>query len=516
MRTKLFFLIPHLLFCFQLESGRIDLFKRVRKDITNRVFLLIFIMISCVGEMHAQTDSAEISINKIPIKYLNEINSKADKYSNRVIGKTKRTLLKLAKFESKIKALLEKTDPSLAERLFGNGKMTFGLMLQKFTTGEKTLDNYTSKYNSYTDKLTTGFKYLETKVDSIGLKFKAPLAKAKKAIELVDSTEFKSEMISSLIKERKKELKDAALKYLGKNKYLRRINKESYYYIETLKNYKELFNDQKKAEETALNILNKIPAFNKFMRENGALASLFGRDANGFTTTSLAGLQTRADVSSLIQNRISSAGPNAAQIVQQQMQQAQAELQKFKNKFLQSGGNNNQDMPDFKPNGQKTKTFKQRLERGFNLSVGRSGTNTTSIIDMGISIGYKLNDKSTTGIGISYKMGYGSIQKLSISHEGIGLRSYFDWKAAKDKSKILKNFYLSGGYEFNHITSFKNIRSVISDRQWQQSCLIGIAKKVKIKTKFFKETNIRLLYDFLSNRNIPVTKPWQFRVGYIL
>jgi hypothetical protein len=41
---------------------------------------------------------------------------------------------------------------------------------------------------------------------------------------------------------------------LGRTKYLSKIDKDAYYYFETLKNYKELFQDKKKAEQTALNI----------------------------------------------------------------------------------------------------------------------------------------------------------------------------------------------------------------------------------------------------------------------
>jgi hypothetical protein len=85
-----------------------------------------------------------------------------------------------------------------------------------------------------------------------------------------------SEATEKFIKERKKQLFDASLQYIGKSKYLQKINKESYYYVETLKNYKELFNDPQKAEQTAKDILNKIPTFQKFMQQNSMLASMFG------------------------------------------------------------------------------------------------------------------------------------------------------------------------------------------------------------------------------------------------
>jgi hypothetical protein len=71
-----------------------------------------------------------------------------------------------------------------------------------------------------------------------------------------------------------------------------------------------------------------------------------------------------------------------------------------------------------------------------NFQIGKSGTGRAAIADMGLSLGYKLNDKSIIGVGASYKMGYGSIQKIRITHEGVGLRSFIDWK-------LKKNFFSS-------------------------------------------------------------------------
>jgi Skp family chaperone for outer membrane proteins len=475
------------------------------------VFILLFSGIVAFGQ---SKDSTATSVTEVPVKYLTQVSAKADKYSNRITSKTEKTLTKLSKWEQKIHTLLQKADPATAERLFGAGKPTFTSMLQKLREGKAVADGYKAQYDSYTDKLTTGIKYLETKKDSLDNKFIKPIGDAKQKMQQLDKDVAESEAVQKMIKERRKELADAALKTLGKSKYLSKINKEAYYYTETLRNYKELFNDPKKAEETALTILNKIPAFGKFMRENGALASLFG-SPSGSNAPSLAGLQTRANVNSLIQDRIAAGGPNARAAVAQNMQAAQAELQQLKDKVLKAGGgSSNAEMPDFKPNTQKTKTFKQRLERGMNFQIGKSGTGRSAIADMGLSLGYKLNDKSIIGVGASYKMGYGSIQKIRITHEGVGLRSFVDWKLPSPKGGAGGGFFISGGYELNHVSSFTSIRDLQATNLWQQSGLIGISKKLKVKTKLFKETKFQLMYDMLCRQHIPVTQPFVFRVGY--
>jgi hypothetical protein len=46
----------------------------------------------------------------------------------------------------------------------------------KSREGKAVADGYKAQYDSYTDKLTTGIKYLETKKDSLDSKFIKPMA----------------------------------------------------------------------------------------------------------------------------------------------------------------------------------------------------------------------------------------------------------------------------------------------------------------------------------------------------
>src|SRR5882757_5424854 len=257
----------------------------------------------------AQVDSIIPSVQQISSKYLNQVDNKIDKYSSRLTSKTEKTLTKLSRYEEKIHNLLNKVSPETAAKLFAPGQPTFATLLQKLKQGEAIEQGYKGQYDSYTDKLSTGIKYIATqkeKLDSGYIKkAKAAIAKTKE----LDTDIANSEATEKFIKERKKQLFDASLKYIGNSKYLQKINKESYYYVETLKNYKEIFSDPDKAENTAKTILGKIPAFKKFMQQNGALSSLFGGSSDNTSGASLAGLQTRENVNGLIQGQIASGGP---------------------------------------------------------------------------------------------------------------------------------------------------------------------------------------------------------------
>lgn len=476
----------------------------------NLARLIITTLIICTSQYcAAQTDSifqALENLQKVPVKYLSAVENKIDKYSNRITGKTEKTLAKLSKWENKIKGILDQVSPETSQKLFGNNATTFGSLLKKLQEGKAIAEGYKTKYNEYRDKLTTSVKYLEEQKEKLDKKYLEPIKSTQKKLDELEQDVNNTEAVEAFIKERKKQLVNEAVKYIGKSKYLSKIDKESYYYIETLRNYKELFTDKKKAEELAVKLLNKIPAYTKFMQDNSMLASLFGSPNSPPSLASLQGLQTRASVNSLIQNQLANGGPNARELFSQNMQQAQAALSTLKDKVAKSG-NNSGEMPDFKPNEQKSKTFFQRLEYGSNFQFAKNNSLVPSTADIALSIGYKLNDKSLIGIGASYKMGFGSIQRISISHQGIGLRSFIDWK-------LKKQFFITGGYEMNYNAAFRNIQELQTCGAWQSSGLIGISKKINIKTKWTKSTKLQLLYDMLANTHVPVSQPVVFRVGY--
>ncbi len=476
----------------------------------SRPRLIILLLILCNSTIcEAQLDSTLESLQKIPAKYLSSIDNKIDKYSNRITGKTEKTLAKLSRWENKIKSLLEQVSPETAQKLFGNSQLMFSSALQKLKEGKAVIEGYKTKYNEYRDKLTTSIKYLDEQKDKLNKNLINPINAAKRKLTELEQNISNTEAVEKFIKERKKQLLNEAVKYIGKSIYLTKIDKEAYYYVETLRNYKELFSDKKKAEEVALKILNKIPAFKKFIEQNSMLASLFRvPGSGGYSPQDLAGLQTRESINALIQNRIASGGPNAQATFSQNMQRAQVELTQLKNRISKAGGSSSDaNIPDFKPNSQKSKIFRQRLEYGSNLQFARNNSFVPTTADIALSIGYKLNDKSIIGIGASYKIGLGSLQRFSITHQGIGIRSFIDWK-------LKKQFFISGGFEMNYNAQFKNISQLYNYTEWQQSGLVGITRKMNIKTKFFKVTSLQLLYDILYKQHNPVSQPVLFRTGY--
>lgn len=466
--------------------------------------LIISILLSAFLNGTAQ-DSLAVPDRNLSVKYLQAISAESKSIKQKLDKKSQKLLKRLQKQEAKMQAKLAKVDSSAAKRIFENGKEKYDQLESKISNA----GNYIPKL----DSLATSLKFLQGNPQFLS-QAKDVKEKLKDAMAKMDGLKqqlAKAENIKQFIKERKQYLREQLSKF-GFAKELQKLNKEVYYYAKQVNEYKEILKDSRKAEKKALELLSKTKLFKDFMRKNSQLASLFRlpNPDDPLNVASVAGLQTRSQVNNLIQAQIAAGGPAARQQFSQNLQAAQAQLQELKNKILKAGGNSSDDiMPDgFKPNNEKTKSFWNRLEYGTNFQSQKANSFFPVTSDIGLSVGYKLNQKSIIGIGASYKVGWGSsFRNIRITQQGVGLRSFIDWK-------IKGSFWISGGFEMNYKTMFNNISQLQDLNAWQQSGLLGISKTVSIKSKFFKKTKVQLLWDMLSYQQVPRTQPVVFRVGY--
>jgi hypothetical protein len=463
-------------------------------------------------------DSSLQNLKNLPAKYFDQEDAKMDKYTTNVNTATVKVLQKLSRLENKVKPILEETNPAAADRLFGNGQMTFGTLLQKIQNGDSITMNYRTQYNAYNDSLTTKLKYIEQQKSSLNASLVQPAIDANKKADELDKADDNSAAVQQFIKDRKAQLIQGSFQYIGNCKYLNSMDQESWYYVQTIKNYKETLSDPNKSEQTAMGLLNKIPAFQKYMNQNSQLCSLFGLSAGGDGSdtdstgqdSGIAGLQTRAAVQNLLQTKMpAGSAPNAgAQSITGSAQQAQQQLSQLKDNANSSGSGGNSDVPNFKPNTQKTKTFLKRIEYGANIQFERNNSLLPAVADIAFTVGYKLNDNNTIGVGVSYNIGLGSISDINITQQGLGLRSFID-------CKLKKQIYATGGFEMNYSTQFQSIYQLKNTPSaWQQSGLIGLKKKMNIQTSFFKSTDVEILYDMLYRQHVPISQPFLFRAGY--
>lgn len=493
------------------------------------ICFLVCYIIAIKGYVQVQAtvipkDSMLILSPKQIERYTSSIDKKAASISKQVEKANTKALKDLQQQEQKLQKKLAKVDSNLAKQLFEPAKQQFANLNSKVTKQKGKLDKLqnmaggSKEYLPLLDTFSTSLKFLDGKLGSMG-NLKDQTTKALGSVKGLEAQLKNAADIKAYIKQRKEAIK-AAFAQNGMAKDLQALNKQAYYYGQQINEYKQLLKDPKKLEERAIAELTKSALFKDFMQRNSQLASLFRVPDNYGTPQALAGLQTRASVNQLLQTRlgnISTSTPNSAtggganpqQYLQQQVQNAQSELNKLKDQINKAGGSSSDmDMPDFKPNTQKTKRFLDRLEYGLDMQTAKQNSLFPVTSDIGLTVGYKLNDKSIIGVGVSYKMGWGSgFNNIKITSEGIGLRSYVDMK-------LKGNLLISGGYEQNYMQRFGSIGDLYNLPQtaWRQSALLGLTKKIPITKK--KSTKIQVLYDFLNQQNHVPSPPILFRVGW--
>lgn len=443
---------------------------------------------------------------RVTEKYISSISEKSDKISSALDKQTKKYLNRLQKEEVRINRKLSKIDSIAAKNIFTDSKKKYEDIKKDLENKSANLLKSSGHYFPFLDSATTSLKFLETNSPAFG-KVSGNVTQVKAALGKVHDLEdeFKqAENVQEFIRQRKEYLKEQLANY-NFGSFLKNYNQQAYYYAQQVNEYKAAMDDPSKLEKKALGILNQIPAFQDFMKKNSMLAGLFNIPED-YASMGVAGLQSRADVQQLIQSRISMMGASGSQTAQANMMDAQSQLSQLRNKFMQTGSGG--EMPDFKPNDQKTKTFLKRLQYGMNVQTLHSTYYFPTTTDIGFSVGYKINDKNTIGFGGSTKIGWGTDYKhIAVTGQGLGIRSFMDLK-------IKGSFYASGGFEYNYQKVFSSFRQLPDIHTWQQSGLIGISKMVSIKSAVVKQTKLQLLWDFLSYYQIPRSQPIKFRIGY--
>ncbi len=460
--------------------------------------------------MHALLVSAqETPANTVTEKSLRAVDAKYTALTSDINKQSARLLKRMQKGEGRLQKKLALQDSAKAADLFANSANAYQRLEEKLKSpADKTIANPLRDYVDNIDSLKTGLEFLQ-KVPGMSPDKLQKLEQAGSSLHAMEAQLQKANEINVFIKEREEQLKNA-LSNSGLVKELKGINAEVFYYQQRIRQYKELLHNPGKLEERIIATVRDVPAFKSFFAKYSYLNQLFGLASNYGAQTTLDGLQTRAQVSSLLTQRISAGGnTNPQQFLQGQMQQAEAQLNELKNKVNQLGGGNSDiTMPDFKPNSQHTKSFFQRLEYGINLQSSGSTNLLPAIEDISLSVGYKLSDRASVGVAVGYKLGLGrGWNHIAFSSQGASLRSYFDVKA---KGSI----WISGGFEYQYLSAFTNFRQIKNLDLWQKVALVGITKKIKIKAK--KESDIQLLYNLLYAKNIPRGQPVVFRIGYKL
>ena len=457
-------------------------------------------------------------VKSVSGKSLHFLQQKCEKMNATVEKQSQKMLVRMRRKEEKLKRRISRKDSAKAAALFNDTDDRYQQLQAKLSAPYDSTQSFPlTEYLPGVDSLQTALSFLKSAGATLPAGKLAAITKAGDELKGLQDKLQKANDIEAFVRQRERQLKEQ-LQSSPFTRQLRSINKEAFYYSQRVREYKEMLSNKEKTEQKLLGAVRESKAFQSFMKRNSYLARLFPEPQNYGTPQALAGLQTRAAVQGQLQQRFGTlpasspetlgGGSGANSYLQQQMQAAQTQVSQLKdrmNKLGISGAGSDMTMPDFRPNPQHTKSFLQRIAYGMNVQNEKSHSIIPATSDVALTAGYKINDRSTIGMGASYRMGWGreGIRHITLTNEGVGLRSYADIRAKG-------NIWLTGGYEMNYMQSFQKYQQLKDLSGWQRSGLVGLTKKYKVGKK---ENNLQLLWDFLSYNQVPKTPAIKFRVG---
>ncbi len=483
---------------------------------------MIFLCLSLTAANAQSIDSVTSKVLKFPSRFFSKLRTNTADINQQLTKQTQRYLEKAARQEQKMQQRLASKDSAAAKTLFGNSQQRYAALIQqlKTDTGSRArMSTFSGSYQPYVDSLQGMFSFLQknpsliSSTGSLSVQQQAQLQGATSQLQAMQAKMQDATAAQAFIQQRKQQISQYVSLHTDVQTLLAKplsgLNQQGYYYAQQLRQYRDTWEHPDQLEQKSLALLNKLPAFQSFMKNNSQFGSLFNIPSNYGSAGDLGGLQTRDQVSQLIQGQLSAAGAGGTAALQSSLQSAHSQLDGYKDKLGKLGaGNGDMDLPNFKPNDQKTKTFLKRLQYGFNLQTTHNNYYFPMVTDLGLSIAYKLGHSNDLGIGASYKLGWGNgIQHIALSSQGVGLRSFAD-------IKIKNSFFATGGFEYNYTTPFQSFSQLPYLQSWTKSGLIGLSKTVSMKSRFLRQTKVSLLWDFLSYQQIPKTQPILFRVGY--
>ncbi len=475
--------------------------------VTGFFCLLLSIPLGLMAQKQSVPDSTGLTISpKLSEKYIQDIGNRSADYQAKMQQSTEKYLDKLNVQEQLLQKQLSKTDPAAADRIFTGSQQMYDKIQNDLKNNSENILRPMGKYVPGIDSAVTSLKFLQQNGNLPG-KLGTNVTQVKAALSKVQSLEDqfkKTDNVEDFVKQREQYLQQQLSSYNLPG--LQQYKQQAVYFGQQMQELKQDWDDPSRAEAKAMTLLNSMSSFQNFMKKNSMIAGLFNIP-DDYSTSGIAGLQTRDVVQKQMQQQMMFMGPNGAQTAQQNIGDGQSALTNLRNK-LNQGSSSELAMPDGQGNNQHTKTLFKRLEYGINVQSSVANGRYPESAAFAGTVGYKINDKSTAGVGLSYNLGLGSdIHHIQISNQGIGIRSYLD-------VQLKGSFYASGAFEKNFNKVFTSLNQVVAGNLWQNSGLIGISKIVSLKGNFMKKTKVQLLWDFLSYSQRPKTQPFVFRVGY--
>ena len=480
--------------------------QSIRTNMKKYKTLLVCFTCYITGIISGQSESSG-QVVAPPERIFSGIADRATVIQNQLVKQTGKCLSRLGKIEKRLKRKLMDHDSLLAVHLFQDGT---GHSFSELLPDENY--NVASFYSGHFDSLYTAIEFMKRTSEWHSDKLKN-LSESYRQLQSAFSS---SAFLKKKVNERLLYLKEA-FESVRKPKELKKLQQQVQYFQLYTDAFTEIYNDPSKMEMKLLQLVSQKPSFSEFFNKHSMLSKLFV--IPGSSPEGSAGLQTRSMISqSLIQKL--GPGTTTSELIKENRMSAEGILNGIKSRvsiFIPAG--NEDHMSEGVPvNTLKATPIGKRLEYGFDIQSQKARYSFPALCEIGVSLGYKLNGRSVIGIGASFKIGLGKgWDHIAITHQGMGLRSFVDWKIrnAQDHDQA---WFISGAYEHNYIEMPAQLQQK-GMNGFQKSGLIGLTRRYHFSLPGPKKKltgALRLAWDLLSYYQLPRTQTFIFRIAYHL
>jgi len=477
------------------------------------------------------------------ITYLNSRTSALDKYLKRSEGIQQRLLRRLKKKEAKMMKKLAAKDSILYQR-YQELPLTYD-SIATLSKDTMALQRKAGKRNGTIDSLKGIQQFIQKQNNRLNAVSKLsgtnlPGGDYSSKITELQSRLNAEQQVRDLIQQRSNALEQL----IGEKNIagLQSIQRDVYYVREKVKAGKTLADDPDEAEEKAMEYLQGIEGFDRYLNKNN---SGFGGLGNSATAADLQnlGYQTKGQMKQLLQEKFGGNLQAVQQSMGEQVQQFSEKLNGVTDKVHEAKTAANEakqtiaeakaakdklkhiEKPAFTKNPERGKPFWQRLKTGYNFQTTRATPDglRPAMFELGASVAFKHTPKLSYGIGVAASIGLGQDwQHLRLSYEGVSASIYADWL-------LLYGFSAQAGYErifrpdnrpyLQENTSNNNLQPQKDDNALkqafgghQQAAYVGIMKRYKINSKW--NGTFLIGYNILWKEN-NLRSPFLIRLGWL-
>lgn len=271
------------------------------------------------------------------------------------------------------------------------------------------------------------------------------------------------------------------------------MEKEEYYYGAQVREYRKVLRDPSVLDDNLMSTLRADPRWSEY------LAALPAKPQDQSK------MQPKQLVQQMMQSQAAFIDPDAMKLISEAKKKGSDLLGELSQSATSIGNlDNATQVPRFRPNPYKTKSFWQRIDAGFGLQFDRRKFNLPASGTAGVQVSFNFSQHWSAGLLANYRFGMGEIKNIRFSHAGAGYGAFANYK-------VWKGLGVQAGFERNWREAVKSGENS-HPATWTSSALAGLTWEYSIGKK--AKGTVGVFFDALYKQHTPQTNAVLWRMGW--